>query len=44
MAEVPFDLPSEALEGRVAVITGASRGLGAGLAARFAEHGLQLGL
>jgi benzil reductase ((S)-benzoin forming) len=32
------------LEGRVAVITGASRGLGAGLAARFAEVGLRLGL
>jgi benzil reductase ((S)-benzoin forming) len=29
---------------RVAVITGASRGLGAGLAARFAELGLHLGL
>lgn len=44
MTEVPFDLPAEALRGKVAVITGASRGLGAGLAARFAEHGLQLGL
>jgi benzil reductase ((S)-benzoin forming) len=30
--------------GRVAVITGASRGLGAGLAARFAEVGVRLGL
>jgi NAD(P)-dependent dehydrogenase (short-subunit alcohol dehydrogenase family) len=30
--------------GRVAVITGASRGLGAGLAARWAEAGLRLGL
>ncbi|HEX3794909.1 MAG TPA: SDR family NAD(P)-dependent oxidoreductase [Acidimicrobiales bacterium] len=30
--------------GRVAVITGASRGLGAGLAARFAEVGFRLGL
>jgi NAD(P)-dependent dehydrogenase (short-subunit alcohol dehydrogenase family) len=28
----------------VAVVTGASRGLGAGLAARFAAHGLRLGL
>jgi benzil reductase ((S)-benzoin forming) len=35
---------SRTLEGRVAVITGASRGLGAGLAARFAEHGVRLGL
>jgi NAD(P)-dependent dehydrogenase (short-subunit alcohol dehydrogenase family) len=32
------------MAGRVAVITGASRGLGAGLAARFAEAGLRLGL
>ena len=44
MAEVPFDLRAEALRGKVAVVTGASRGLGAGMAARFAEHGLQLGL
>lgn len=41
---VPFDLPADALEGKVAFITGASRGLGAGLAARLAEHGVQLGL
>ncbi len=34
----------EAAAGRVAVITGASRGLGAGMAARFAEAGLRLGL
>ena len=33
-----------AATGRVAVITGASRGLGAGLAAHFAGAGLQLGL
>jgi benzil reductase ((S)-benzoin forming) len=32
------------IPGRVAVITGASRGLGAGLAARWAEAGLRLGL
>jgi NAD(P)-dependent dehydrogenase (short-subunit alcohol dehydrogenase family) len=32
------------LAGRTAVITGASRGLGAGLARTFAEHGLRLGL
>jgi benzil reductase ((S)-benzoin forming) len=32
------------LEDRTAVITGASRGLGAGLAARFAEAGVRLGL
>jgi len=31
-------------DGRVAMITGASRGLGAGLAAHFAAHGLHLGL
>lgn len=43
-AAVPFDLPAESLGGRVAVVTGASRGLGAGLAARFAERGLSLGL
>ena len=42
--EAPFDLDPELLSGRVAVITGASRGLGAGLAHRFAEHGLVLGL
>lgn len=43
-AAAPFDLPPEQLRGKVAVITGASRGLGAGLARRFAEHGMQLGL
>lgn len=32
------------LEGRTAVITGASRGLGAGLARSFRERGLRLGL
>lgn len=32
------------LAGKVAVITGASRGLGAGLAATFRAHGLRLGL
>ncbi len=41
---VPFELPPASLAGRVAVITGASRGLGAGLAARLAAHGLHLGL
>jgi NAD(P)-dependent dehydrogenase (short-subunit alcohol dehydrogenase family) len=35
---------SGTLEGRIAVITGASRGLGAGMAARFAERGVRLGL
>lgn len=44
MATVPFDLPPEVLRGKVAVITGASRGLGAGLAERFAQHGLLLAL
>lgn len=33
-----------ALDGRVAVITGASRGLGAGMAGRCAEAGMSLGL
>ncbi|QXC62074.1 SDR family NAD(P)-dependent oxidoreductase [Aquihabitans sp. G128] len=41
---VPFALPADQLAGRVAVVTGASRGLGAGLAARFAEHGMDLAL
>src|SRR5690606_28625940 len=36
--------PGPGVAGRVAVVTGASRGLGAGLAARFAEVGLGLGL
>jgi benzil reductase ((S)-benzoin forming) len=35
---------SGTLEGRIAVITGASRGLGAGMAERFAERGVRLGL
>ena len=34
----------DALSGRVAVVTGASRGLGAGLALHFAAAGLHLGL
>jgi NAD(P)-dependent dehydrogenase (short-subunit alcohol dehydrogenase family) len=41
---VPFELDPELLRGKVALITGASRGLGAGLARRFAHHGLQLAL
>lgn len=40
----PFDGSDRSLEGRVAVVTGASRGLGAGLAERFAQAGLRLGL
>jgi benzil reductase ((S)-benzoin forming) len=44
VSNTPLDLPHDRLVGRVAVITGASRGLGAGLAERFAEHGLALGL
>jgi benzil reductase ((S)-benzoin forming) len=35
---------AEALSGRVAVITGASHGLGAGLAARFCELGIRVGI
>ena len=41
---VPFDLDPEQLRGKVALVTGASKGLGAGLAARFATHGIQLAL
>lgn len=37
-------VPQPDVTGRVAVITGASRGIGAGLAARFAERGMALGL
>jgi NAD(P)-dependent dehydrogenase (short-subunit alcohol dehydrogenase family) len=40
----PFGPDDRSLVGRVAVVTGASRGLGAGMAARFAEAGLRLGL
>lgn len=43
MHQVPFALPEDRLRGRVAVVTGASRGLGAGLVARFAEAGLAVG-
>ena len=42
-----FGGPAErtrALSGRVAVVTGASRGLGAGMAAHFAAAGMHLGL
>lgn len=43
-ADVPFVLDRELLRGKVAVITGASRGLGAGIAARFASYGVDVGL
>ena len=43
-ATTAFDLHPDRLAAKVAVITGASRGLGAGLATRFAEHGMHLGL
>ncbi|HEY1466668.1 MAG TPA: SDR family NAD(P)-dependent oxidoreductase [Acidimicrobiales bacterium] len=36
--------PRPELPGPVAVVTGASRGLGAGMASTFAEHGYRLGL
>lgn len=40
----PPDLAGLDLRGRVAVVIGASRGLGAGLARAFAERGLRLGV
>ena len=40
----PADAPGTGGTAPVAVVTGASRGLGAGLAAHFAAHGLRLGL
>lgn len=43
-ATVPFGLDPDLLAGKVAVITGASQGLGAGLAERFASYGVELGL
>jgi benzil reductase ((S)-benzoin forming) len=42
-AGVPRDHRSD-IAGTVVVVTGASRGLGAGLAARFAERGMRVGL
>lgn len=39
---IPFALPVDALAGKVVVVTGASRGLGAGLARRFAHLGAAL--
>lgn len=39
-----FPLPGDQLVGKVAVVTGASRGLGRGVAHRLAHHGLSLGL
>src|SRR5262245_66112450 len=43
-ASRPEPLGGRMLRGRTAVITGASRGLGAGLARAFRERGLRLGL
>lgn len=42
--ETATGVESRELEGRVAVVTGASQGLGAGMAERFAGLGLRLGL
>ncbi len=43
-AELGFEVPAGALVGKVVVVTGASQGLGAGLAARFGELGASLAL
>jgi benzil reductase ((S)-benzoin forming) len=37
-------VPRETAQGRVAVITGASRGIGAGLASRFVDFGMRVGI
>ncbi|WP_426572967.1 SDR family NAD(P)-dependent oxidoreductase [Aquihabitans sp. McL0605] len=39
-----FELDPDLLRGKVAVVTGASKGLGEGIAARFAELGIDVGL
>lgn len=49
MAHSPADVPevpdwNRLLEGRVAVVTGAGSGIGAGIARLFAEHGAELAL
>ena len=44
MTSLPFELERSQLEGKVALITGASRGLGRAVAQRFGDHGLSVAL